>query len=49
MTKRFVIGLIIGCILTVSIILGLGIESALLSFVVGIFCGAASVGTAVSI
>ena len=49
MKKRFVIGVIIGCVLSISITLGFGIENALLSFVIGVCCGAGSVGVALSI
>jgi len=49
MKKRFLIGFIIGCILSVSITLGLGIENLLLSFVIGVLCGCASISVAFSI
>jgi len=48
MGKRIMIGLIIGCVLSFSITFGFGVESVLLSFVIALLCGAASVSIALS-
>jgi len=41
MKKRFVVGLAVGCILSFLISWGLGIESPVVTYFIGLLCGSA--------